>query len=112
MQQIPTITRCNTKAPKLSRDTCGIPNLAFTGQRPTECYRIFKAFAFYTAHKLITSTEYRYHHERAASVADLSPPLQALLQVLDAVQPPTKWVADERASTAAFTPMDVDYNPI
>ena len=39
-------------------------------------------------------------------------PLQALLQVLDAIQPATRWTADERPNTVAFTPMDVDYNPI
>ena len=113
MQQIPTtIMRSNTEAPELSRDTCSITSLAFTGQRPTECRRIFNASALYTAHKLITSAEYRYQHERSASAAELSPPLQSLLQVLDAVQPITKWVADERTNTSAFTPMGVDYNPI
>ena len=109
---MPTTIRCNTEAPKLSRDICSITNLAFTGQRPTECYKIFKAYALYTTHKLITTAEYRYQHERAASAAELSPPLQALLQVLDAVQPATRWMPGERANTAAFIPMDVDYNPI
>ena len=64
------------------------------------------------AEKLITSAEYRYQNERAASAAELSPPLQALLQVLDAIQPATRWTADERPNTVAFTPMEVDYNPI
>ncbi len=109
---MPTTIRSNIEAPKLSRDLCCITSLAFTGQRPTECYRIFKASALYTTYKLITAAEYRYHHERAASAAELSTPLQALLQILDAVQPATRWMADERANSAAFTPMDVDYNPI
>ena len=112
LQQMPTTIRSNTKAPKLSRDICCIAIFAFTGQRPTECYMIFRASALYTAYKLITANEYRYQHERAASAAELSPPLQALLQILDVVQPVTRWTADERADTVAFTPMDVDYNPI
>jgi len=112
LQQMPTTIKSNTQAPKLSRDIWCITSLAFTGQRPTECYRIFKASALYTAYKLITTAGYRYQHERAARAAELLPPLQALLQVLDAVQPATGWIADERANTAAFTPMDVDYNPI
>ncbi len=40
------------------------------------------------------------------------PPLQALLQVLDAIQPATAWTADKHANTATFTPVDVDYNPL
>jgi len=60
IQQMPTTIKSNTDAPKLSRDICSITNLAFTGQRPTACYRIFKASALYIAHKLITTAEYRY----------------------------------------------------
>ena len=37
---------------------------------------------------------------------------QHQLQVLDAIQPATRWTADEKANTIAFAPMDVDYNPI
>ncbi len=85
LQQMPTIIKGNTEPPTLSRDICYITSLAFTGQRPADCHKHFKASALYTAYKLITTAEYRYHHERVASAADLSPPLQALLQVLDAV---------------------------
>jgi hypothetical protein len=35
LQQMPTTIRCNTKAPKLSRDTCSITSTAFTGNKPT-----------------------------------------------------------------------------
>ena len=72
----------------------------------------FRASTFYTALKLITATEYRYQYERAASAAELSPPMQALLQVLNAIQPVTKWAADERPNTTTFTPMNVDCNPV
>ena len=75
------------------------------------CYKSFKASALYTTHKLITATEYRYPLERLSSAAELSPPLQALLQVLDTIQPATRWVANERPNTTTFTPPDVDYNP-
>jgi hypothetical protein len=61
--------------------------------------------------KRTTITQYRYQHERAASTAELSPPMQAFLQVLDAIQPATKWTADERLDTTTYTPLDVDYNP-
>ncbi len=40
------------------------------------------------------------------------PPWEALVQVLDAVQPATKWMADERPNTTTFTPLDEDYNPV
>jgi len=86
--------------------------LAFAGLRPTECYRIFRASALHTTIKRITAAGYRYQHERATSVAVLPPPpLQALLHVLDAIQPATKWSAEERPNTITFTPLDVDYNP-
>ena len=85
--------------------------LGLPGQRPTDCHTFFKALALYTAYKLITTTECRYQLMHT-SAAELSPPLQALLQVLDVIQPATMWTADERANTVAFTPMDVDYNPI
>ena len=85
LQQMLTTIRSNTKTPKLSRKMCSITSLAFTGHRSTDRYRIFKTWALYTAHKLITTSEYRYQHEKAASAAELSPPLQAILQVLDAV---------------------------
>jgi len=74
---MPTTIISNIEALKLSGDICCITNLAFTGQRPTECYRIFKASALYTAYKLITAAEYRYQHERATSAAELSPPLSS-----------------------------------
>jgi len=89
LQQTPTTIRSNTNAPRHSMDACSITSLAFASLRPTECYRIFKGSAFYTLHKLVTAAEYRYHHERATSAAELSPPLQALLQILDAAQPAT-----------------------
>ena len=85
MHQIPTTIRSNTTAPKFSRDTYNITSIAFTGSRPTKCYRILKASVLHTMLKLITTSEYRYQHERATSAAELSPPLQALLQVLAAV---------------------------
>ena len=112
LQQMPTTIGSNTKAPKLSRDTFSITNTTFTGHTPTECYRFFKASALHTTLKLITTSEYIYQHERPTSAAELSPPLQALLQVLNAVQPATAWTADGRANTASFTPVDVDYNPL
>ena len=58
LQQMPTTLRSNTKAPKFSRDTCNITSTVFTGHKPTECYRIFKASALYTVLKLITASEY------------------------------------------------------
>jgi hypothetical protein len=76
IQQMPTTIRSNTKAQKLARDIWCITSLAFTSHRATECYRIFKAYALYTAYKIITSAEYRYQHERAASAAELSPPFK------------------------------------
>ena len=112
VQQMPTTIRSNTEAPKLSRDTCSITSPVFTGRRPTECYRIFKVSALYTALKIITASKYRSQHERAVLAAELSHPLQALLQVLDAVQPATTWTADKHANTVTFTPVDVDYNSI
>ena len=81
------------------------------GLCPTECYIIFRASALHTTLKLITAAKYRYQHERAASGPELSPPLQALLHVLDATQPATRWYAEERPNTVIFTPLDVDYNP-
>ena len=112
LQQMPTTIRGNTEAPKLSRDICCITSLALTGRRPTDFYKHFTTSVLYTTYKHITAAEYRYKHERATSVAELSPSLQALLQVLDAIQPATRWTVDERPNTVAFTPMDVDYNPI
>jgi len=101
----------NTYAPIYSRDACKITSIAFAGLRPIECYITFRASALHTIHKLVTTAKYRYLHERATSAAELSPPLQALLQVLDAIQPATIWAAEERPNTITFTPMDVDYNP-
>jgi hypothetical protein len=66
----------------------------------------------HTVHKLITATEYRYQHERATSASELSPPLQALLQTIDAIQPATAWEKDGQNNTATFTPVEVDYNPL
>ncbi len=109
---MPTTIKGNTEAPKLSRDICCITSLAFTGRRPAYCYKHFTSSVLYTAHRHITATEYRYQHERATSAAELSPPFHALLKVLDAIQPATMWIVDERPNTVAFTPMDVDYNPI
>jgi hypothetical protein len=111
LQQTPTTIRSNTYASKHSRDACSITSLAFAGLRPTECYRIFTTSAFHTLHKLVTAAEYRYQRERAASAAKLSPPLQALLQILDAIQPAIRWVVEDRPNTITFTPLDVDYNP-
>jgi hypothetical protein len=54
-QQMPTTIRGNTEAPKLSRDICCITTLAFTGRRPTYCYKHFTTSTLYTAHKHITA---------------------------------------------------------
>jgi len=111
LQQTPTIIRTNTNALKLSRDACSITSLAFTGLRPTECYEVFRASPLHTTFKLVTTTKYNYQQERAASNTELSSPLQALLHVMGAIQPATKWSAEERPNTITFTPLDVDYNP-
>ena len=42
----------------------------------------------------------------------VSPPIQALLQVLDVVQPAIWWTTNERHNTTTFRPLDVDYNPV
>jgi hypothetical protein len=55
LQQTPTTIRGNTEAPKLSRDICSITNLAFTGQRLTDCHKHFKASALYTTYKHINA---------------------------------------------------------
>ena len=60
-----------------------------------------------SSHQHNTDTNMRGQHQSPSS----HPPLQARLQVLDAIKPATRWTADERAITIAFTPMDVNYNP-
>ena len=111
LQQIPIVIRSNTKDPRPSRDTCTITSLTFSGLRPTVSYKTFKASAIHTTLKLITASEYRFQHEGATAVHKLPPPLQALLQILDAVQQATFWTTNDRTNTISFTPMDVDYNP-
>ena len=112
LQQIPTIIRSNTEDPKLlSRNACSVTRLAFLGLRPIDNYEFFRTSLLYTTHKLITVSEYRFQHERATTVNELPPPLQALLQILDAIKPATRWTTYERPNTVTFTPMDVDYNP-
>ena len=44
--------------------------------------------------------------------AHLSPPTQALLQIIDSVQPFTAWQTAGQANTVTFTPTEVDYNPL
>jgi hypothetical protein len=50
-------------------DACSITSLAFAGLRPKKYYRIFRASALHTLHKLVTAAKYRYQHKRATSVA-------------------------------------------
>ena len=59
LQEIPTTITGNTKPPKFSRDLCSISSIAFTGHRPTECYRLFKAFG--TTHSAQTHHNIRIH---------------------------------------------------
>ena len=44
--------------------------------------------------------------------AHLSPPTQALLQVIDSIQPATTWHTVGQANTITFPPIEVDYNPL
>jgi len=66
-----------------------------------------------TLHGLKTHDGHRVPLSKRKSImaAELFPPLQTLLQVLDAIQPATKWTIDERPNTATCTPMDMNYNP-
>ncbi len=112
LQQIPTVSRTATNPPKLSRDQCTITCTSFAAHLPTESLRYFRASAIHTLHKLLTSSEYQYLHETATSIAQLSPPVQSLLQCLDAIQPANRWKPDERPNTVQFVPAEVDYNPI
>jgi len=66
----------------------------------------------YTTHKLITTTEYHYQHEKSTFAAELSPPLQVLLEALDAIQATSLWYVDDRPNMVPFMPLDVDYNSI
>jgi hypothetical protein len=100
--------------PKLSMDVCNIANLSFCGLRPTEYNISFRASALYASHPLS-------HHSRRISIPTresgiscraLPPPFQALLHVLDVIQPATKWTWEERPNTITFTPLNVDYNSI
>jgi len=60
LQQISTIIRSNTKDPKFSKDTCSGTSLFFSGLRPTDSYRSFRASVIHTSLKLITASEYRF----------------------------------------------------
>jgi hypothetical protein len=79
LQQRPTIIRSNTEDPKISRDTCSVTSLDFSGLRPTDIYRSFRVSSLYTSLKLITASQYRIQPERATTFSELSPPLQAIL---------------------------------
>jgi hypothetical protein len=70
------------------------------------------AAALHTLHKYITADEYRRPHESATTSAHLSPPIQALLQILDSIQPATRWAHADTPNTFTFMPMKVDYNPL
>jgi hypothetical protein len=60
LQQTPTVIGSNIDATRYSRDAYSITSLAFVGLRATECYRIFRAYALRTFHKLVTAARYRY----------------------------------------------------
>ena len=89
LYHIPITIRSNTKVRKPSGDICSIISPTFSGLRPTDSYKTFKVSVIHISIKLITASEYRFQHERATTVNELFPPLQALLHILDAIQPAT-----------------------
>ena len=44
--------------------------------------------------------------------AHLSPPTQALLQVIDTIQPATVWNVGQQPNIVTFFPSEIDYNPL
>jgi len=50
-----------------------------------------RAASLHTLYKLLTAKEYMRPHDTATIAAHLSPPTQALLQILDFIQPASRW---------------------
>jgi hypothetical protein len=111
-QQIPTITRTTNTPPKAARDMCTIYSPAFAGLTPTECLRHLRASILHTLNQLLTAVEYRQPHDTATMAAHLSPPTQALLQIIDTIQPATFWRAGQQPNSVTFFPSEIDYNPL
>ena len=86
-------THMHPNTPKIPATSRALPSQVSV---PIKCYRTFRASALHTLHKRVTAAEYRYQHENVTSASEPSPPLQALLQVLDAIQPATIWAAEEK----------------
>jgi hypothetical protein len=110
--QTPSITRVTNTPPKAARDMCTIYSPAFSGLSPTECLRHLRGSILYTLNKLLTAEEYRQPHETATMAAHLSPPTQALLQIVDTIQPATFWKVGQQPNSVTFFPSEIEYNPL
>ena len=61
----------------------------------------------------MVAAEHQSQNEEAETVDYLSQPVQALLQVLDAIQPASKWEMDpDEQNKVVFQTIVVPYNPI
>ncbi len=73
---------------------------------------LFRAVAVLTLHRYLTAAKHMLQTQQATSVDQLLQPTQALLQVLDSIQPATGWNYEDRENTMVFTPTELHYNPL
>jgi hypothetical protein len=112
LAQVPTVTRKNIDKPIAAKDTCTIHSQEFQGLSATAAFILFRAAAIQILHKHLTDVSHRRQNQIANTLDNLSQSNQALLQVLDSVQPTTPCNTDERHNTMVFTPTEENYNPL
>jgi hypothetical protein len=96
LAQIPTITRKNVNKINTAKDTCTIHSQDLQGSTTHAAYNLFRGATMLTMHKHITTIEHKHQNQTAKILDKLSQPTQALLEVLDSIQPADSWAKDSK----------------
>jgi len=111
LSHISTITRTATIPARPTKGDCTIYCWAFHDLTASHCYKLFRDAAIATLHHDLTAHEHRGQNTTTTRIDQLSPPVHALLQVLDFIQPASRWqLHRELPRTVIFTPTVIDYN--
>lgn len=99
------VKRAYKASPPKTPEPATLHSDAFRGKCVDTSLRHFQEAAIFTLHRNLTDPTHRRQNTHAASLEQLSQPVQALLQRLDAMQPATNLTSDA-AKTISFHPVN------
>lgn len=110
LTQIPLLVRSTPRPPTKAAKATTLDSEYFRGKDPESALRFLSEAALYTLQKQLDHPMHTAQNYRARALTELSQPTQALLQLLDAIQPAEDPIKTNN-TTLSYKPVQIHGNP-